>query len=74
MPRFVQIASAVVPQVDGVHADEHLLHALDEDGRVWVYVDDRIERDEAGKPVYGADNRAKLLPPRWEPLSAEKAP
>jgi hypothetical protein len=72
MSRFIQITSTVIPQVDGAHADEFCLHALDEDGRVWRYVDDRFERTADGRLVYDADDRAKKLPPRWEALTSDR--
>jgi hypothetical protein len=70
--KFIQIVAAAIPQVDGAHPAEFSLHALDDDGRVWVYNKDRIEHMENGSPVYDENDRAKRLPPRWERLTDER--
>lgn len=71
MTRFVQIASTYSPQVDGLRAGEHILHALDEDGVVWRHVVGEVERDEKENPIYEDEERTRIryVPPYWETLS-----
>jgi hypothetical protein len=72
MSRFIQIVSAAVPASEGYHQRALYLYALDEDGRVWAYDDDRYERSADGSLKYDEHARPTRLPPCWVPLTDDR--